>query len=131
MQKIYFNHDGNVDDLVSLILLLAFPDTEIVGVSTVGADSYVEPPFRHRAKLSIYSVRLANSKWPNPTPGRSTNFLRNGGLSAFSFDDFPILNEYLNEGNPQTRLAKQPAHLDMVQKLQQSSVPVTLVMTVH
>ena len=30
---------------------------------------------------------------------------------------------------PQTRLAKQPAHLDMVQKLQQSSVPVTLVMT--
>ena len=51
MQKIYFNHDGNVDDLVSLILLLAFPDTEIVGVSAVGADSYVEPAVSASRKI--------------------------------------------------------------------------------
>lgn len=129
MQKIYFNHDGNVDDLVSLILLLAFPDTEIVGVSAVGADSYVEPAVSASRKIidlfgspSQLEVAQSDSRPVNQFP-------KEWRLSAFSFDDFPILNEHLNEGNPQTRLAKQPAHLDMVQKLQQSSVPVTLVMT--
>ena len=38
MTKIYFNHDGGVDDLISLFLLLQMDNVELVGVSTIGAD---------------------------------------------------------------------------------------------
>ena len=43
MTKIYFNHDGGVDDLISLFLLLQMDNVELVGVSTIGADCYLEP----------------------------------------------------------------------------------------
>jgi purine nucleosidase len=43
MQQIYFNHDGGVDDLISLFLLLQMENVELIGVSAIGADSYVEP----------------------------------------------------------------------------------------
>ena len=43
MTKIYFNHDGGVDDLISLFLLLQMDNIELVGVSTIGADCYLEP----------------------------------------------------------------------------------------
>ena len=32
MTKIYFNHDGGVDDLISLFLLLQMDNVELVGV---------------------------------------------------------------------------------------------------
>ena len=41
--QVYFNHDGGVDDLVSLFLLLQMENIELVGVSTIGADCYLEP----------------------------------------------------------------------------------------
>ncbi len=33
MKKVYFNHDGGVDDLVSLFLLLQMDNVELTGVS--------------------------------------------------------------------------------------------------
>ena len=35
MTKVYFNHDGGVDDLISLFLLLQMEDVELIGVSTI------------------------------------------------------------------------------------------------
>lgn len=43
MRKIYYNHDGGVDDLVGLFLLLQDPNIELVGVGVVNGDCYVEP----------------------------------------------------------------------------------------
>ena len=126
MQTIYFNHDGNVDDLVSLLLILQFPDTKIIGVSAVGADSYVEPSvsasrkiidlFGHQDNLE---VAMSNSRAVNQFP-------KDWRLSTFSFDDFPILNE---SGQVKTPQAKQPAHLDMLEKIKACEEKVTLVMT--
>ncbi|EWC66304.1 hypothetical protein W893_06125, partial [Staphylococcus aureus subsp. aureus ST 1413] len=42
-KKVYFNHDGGVDDLVSLFLLLQMENVHLIGVSTIGADCYLEP----------------------------------------------------------------------------------------
>lgn len=42
MKPVYFNHDGGVDDLISLFLLLHMDDVQLIGVSAIGADSYVE-----------------------------------------------------------------------------------------
>lgn len=41
MKNIYFNHDGNTDDLVSLLLLLQAPDINLIGVSAIDGDGDV------------------------------------------------------------------------------------------
>lgn len=51
MTKIYFNHDGGVDDLISLFLLLQMDNIELVGVSTIGADCYLEPSLSASCKI--------------------------------------------------------------------------------
>lgn len=51
MIKVYFNHDGGVDDLVSLFLLLQMENIELVGVSTIGADCYLEPSLSASLKI--------------------------------------------------------------------------------
>ncbi len=40
MRKVYLDHDGGVDDLVSLYLLLKMEDVELVGVGVIEADCY-------------------------------------------------------------------------------------------
>ena len=51
MTKIYFNHDGGVDDLISLFLLLQMDNIELIGVSTIGADCYLEPSLSASCKI--------------------------------------------------------------------------------
>ncbi|TLQ05129.1 ABC transporter substrate-binding protein [Pediococcus stilesii] len=130
MQNIYFNHDGNVDDLVSLLLLLEFPETKLIGVSAVGADSYVEPAVSASRKIIDLFGQDAELEVAKSDSRPVNQFPKEWRLSAFSFDDFPMLNEHLNDAyEPQTKLAKLPAHLDMLEKIKQSSKKVTLVMT--
>lgn len=128
MHNVYFNHDGNVDDLVSLLLLLQMPDVNLIGVGVTDADGYVDPAssasqkiidrFGHDGRKPA-AVAKSNSRPAHQFP-------KEWRLSAFSFDDFPILNEH---GEPKTPLATKPAHLDMVDAIKQSATPVTLVMT--
>lgn len=126
MQNIYFNHDGNVDDLVSLLLLLQMPEVNLIGVSVVGADSYLEPAVQASRKIidlfgqpSDLAVAASDSRAVNQFP-------KEWRLSSFAFSDFPMLNEF----RPiKTMQASKPAHLDMIEKLQQTSAPTTLVMT--
>ena len=65
MTKVYFNHDGGVDDLISLFLLLQMEDVELIGVSTIGADCYLEPSLSASVKiinrLSNQSIQVAPS----------------------------------------------------------------------
>ena len=42
-RKVYLNHDGGVDDLISLYLILKMEDVELVGVSVIEADCYLQP----------------------------------------------------------------------------------------
>lgn len=42
-RKVYLNHDGGVDDLVSLFLLLQMEDVDLIGVGVIPADCYLEP----------------------------------------------------------------------------------------
>ena len=50
-QQVYFNHDGGVDDLVSLFLLLQMDNINLIGVSTIGADCYLEPSLSASMKI--------------------------------------------------------------------------------
>lgn len=51
MQSVYFNHDGNVDDLVSLLLLLQMPEVKLIGVSVIDADGYIDPAISASRKI--------------------------------------------------------------------------------
>jgi len=126
MRNVYFNHDGSVDDLVSLLLLLQMPDVQLTGVGVVGADAYLEPAvsasrkiidrFGHGTRLN---VAASNSRSVHPFP-------KEWRMAAFSVDAFPILNE---SGVINTPLAAKPAHLDLIDKLQETPGKTTLVMT--
>lgn len=126
MRNVYFNHDGSVDDLVSLLLLLQMSDVHLTGVGVVGADSYLEPALAATRKVidrfghdTHLKVAVSDSRGVHPFP-------KEWRLDAFSLDALPILNE---SGTIVTPVAPKPAHLDLVDKLQATSEKTTLVMT--
>lgn len=126
MKNVYFNHDGNVDDLVSLMLLLQMPDVNLIGVGAVGADSYVEPAVSASRKIIDLFGQQPGLSVAKSDSRPVHQFPKEWRLSAFSFDDFPILNEH---GDPKTPEASVPAHVDLREKVQAADGPVTLVMT--
>lgn len=126
MRNVYLNHDGSVDDLVSLLLLLQMKDVRLTGVGVMGADSYLEPAVSASRKVidrfghgAVLNVAASDSRGVHPFP-------KEWRMEAFSLDAFPILNE---SGTVKTPIASKPAHLDMIDKIQAADGPTTLVMT--
>lgn len=124
---VYFNHDGGVDDLVSLLLLLQMEDVNLIGVGVIGADSYVEPAvsasqkiisrFGHKRHEAL-TVSQSDSRGKNPFPIKWR-------MDAFSIDALPILNEYSN----QIKISNNNAVDDLINKLSAADNPVTLLFT--
>ena len=79
MKPVYFNHDGGVDDLVSLFLLLQMEDVRLIGVSAIGADSYLEPAVSASRKIinrfsnRTLDVAPSYERGKNPFPKRMAN----------------------------------------------------------
>ena len=127
MKNIYFNHDGNVDDLVSLLLLLQAPDIKLLGVGVIDADCYVDPAVMAARKIiDRFNLRGDKLEVAKSDSRAHHQFPSNWRLSSFSFNDLPILNE---PGKVETKQAAKPAHLDMLDKIKAADSPVTLVMT--
>lgn len=100
---VVLDHDGGVDDLVALALLLANPSrVEIVGVIVLDADCYVKDAFRVSGKLASTVRRAAAAKRGvaiKPFPILKST-LSHGGhpfphewrVDAKKMDDLPCLN---------------------------------------
>ncbi|MEG0678870.1 MAG: nucleoside hydrolase, partial [Carnobacterium sp.] len=94
MKKVYLNHDGGVDDLVSLFMLLQMKEVELIGIGVIPADCYLEPAvsasrkiierFGHGANIEIAA---SNSRGKNPFP-------KEWRMHAFTVDALPLLNEF-------------------------------------
>ncbi|REH82897.1 nucleoside hydrolase [Staphylococcus felis] len=125
MHNVYFNHDGGVDDLVSLFLLLHMENIHLIGVSTIGADCYVEPSESATRKIinrfSEYAIDVAVSEERGKNP-----FPKEWRMHAFFMDALPILNERVTE---QSKLLKCQAYEDLIFKLNYSKERVTLLFT--
>ncbi|MCS4485714.1 nucleoside hydrolase [Staphylococcus americanisciuri] len=125
MKPVYFNHDGGVDDLVSLFLLLHMDNIDLIGVSAIGADCYVEPAESASRKIinrfSHYPVDVATSyeRGKNPFP-------KDWRMHAFFMDALPILNE---QRPNQSHALEAHAYADIIEKVQASEQPVTLLFT--
>ncbi|MBN8208543.1 nucleoside hydrolase [Bacillus sp. NTK071] len=125
-KRVYFNHDGGVDDLASLFLLLTMEEVELVGVSVIPADCYLEPAVSASRKIidrfgksEGLNVAASTSRGINPFP-------KEWRMHAFYVDALPLLNEANVINTPKSEL---PSHLHLIQTLEQSNEPLTLLFT--
>ena len=124
-KKVYFNHDGGVDDLVSLFLLLQMENVQLIGVSTIGADCYLEPSLSASVKLlTVFQMKIF--KFPHHMNERKIHFLKNGVCMPF-MDALPILNEPVK--HVASNVSDKEAFEDIIQTLKRQSEKVTLLFT--
>ncbi|MBA1392586.1 ABC transporter substrate-binding protein [Lactobacillus sp. XV13L] len=127
MKEIYFNHDGNIDDLVSCLLLLQAPGIKLIGISAIDADGYVDPAVEVCRKLTDrFNLRGDQLEVARSTSRAVNQFPEAWRTGSYSFNYLPMLNE---AGKMITREAAKPAHLDMVDKIKHAAHKVTLIMT--
>ncbi|MGQ0438399.1 nucleoside hydrolase, partial [Bacillus sp. B-TM1] len=125
MKKVYFNHDGGVDDLISLFLLLQMDNVKLTGVSVIPADCYLEPAISASRKIidrfskEYIEVAASNSRAKNPFP-------KDWRMHAFYVDALPILNE---AGKVVTPVAAKSAHHHLIETLLQNEEKTTLLFT--
>lgn len=127
MKNVYFDHDGNVDDLVSLLLLLQVPDIRLLGVGVVDADGYLAPAVEASRKIIDHFNTHGQQVSVAASDSRPVHqFPKEWRLISYSYNAMPMINR---RDQIQTPLAPQPAHLDMVEKIRQADGPTTVVMT--
>ena len=127
MKQIYFNHDGNIDDLVSYLLLLQAPDIKLLGVGAIDADGYIDPSVEACRKMTdLFNLRGDDLTIARSNSRAVNQFLHEWRMATYSFNYLPMLNE---SGKIDTQQAKLPAHLDMVEKIKEADEPIALVMT--
>lgn len=127
MKQIYFNHDGNIDDLVSYLLLLQAPDIKLLGVGAIDADGFIDPSVAACRKMTdLFNLRGDKLAVARSNSRAVNQFPHDWRMATYSFNYLPILNE---KGAIDTPQAELPAHLDMVEKLKHAKEPVTLIMT--
>lgn len=127
MKQIYFNHDGNIDDLVSYLLLLQVPDIKLLGVGAIDADGFIDPSVAACRKMTdLFNLRGDKLAVARSNSRAVNQFPHDWRMATYSFNYLPILNE---KGSIDTPQAELPAHLDMVEKLKHAKEPVTLIMT--
>ncbi|WP_059103162.1 nucleoside hydrolase [Shouchella shacheensis] len=125
MKPVYFNHDGGVDDLVSVLLLTQMETVHLLGISVIPADSYLEPAVSATEKIvNVFGkepveVAASTSRGVNPFPSEWR-------LHPYYVDALPVLNE--TDDQP-SLVVDEPAHKHMIRKIHEASEPVTLVFT--
>ncbi|MCQ4088054.1 nucleoside hydrolase [Saccharibacillus sp. JS10] len=123
---VYFNHDGGVDDLVSLFLLLQMEEVELTGVSVIPADGYLEPATDASRKIidrfgqgQVVEVAKSNSRGKNPFPAEWR-------MHSFLVDAIPMLNE---SGTMEAPLSELPAHRHLIETVKRTEGQTTLLFT--
>jgi purine nucleosidase len=125
LKNVYFNHDGGVDDLVSLFMLLQMEDVRLTGVSVIPADGYLEPATDASRKIidrfgdGTIEVAKSNSRGKNPFPAAWR-------IHSFYVDALPILNE---SGRMDAPLSALPAHRHLIEKVRDAEGKTVLLFT--
>ncbi len=124
-KPVLFDHDGGVDDLLSLLLLTQMENVSLEGVVVTPADCFLEDATISTLKLLAMTgrtdVEVSGSKTravnPFPTEWRSQPMVLNA---------FPDM--ITTKGNNQ-QLSKLPAFEFIAQKLRETSEPMTILIT--
>lgn len=119
------DHDGGVDDYLTLLLATTFRTVRFEGVVVTPADCYIEPAIGATRKIldladcSAIPVAESTVRGLNPFP-------REARRDSFSINMFPILNE--REGVRAT-LVDEPGQAWLARTLREATEPVTLLVT--
>src|SRR6266540_5005820 len=122
-RAVFFDHDGGLDDFLSLLLLLTYDDVELLGISVTPADTLIEAAVPATRKIldlgGRTSVPVAGGTLegvhPFPLPWR---------VDAHRVNDLPVLNQ--TEGEPRAPLSELSGHELMARTLLAAAEPVTL-----
>ena len=119
------DHDGAIDDFLSLILLMTMMEVEPIGIVVTPADCYIEAAVRVSRKILDFMncndipVAKSNVRGINPFPA---DFRRDCTI----IDNFPLLNESDRISTP---LVEISATEFIIRQLQAAPQPVTLMVT--
>ncbi len=122
---VLMDHDGAIDDFLSLMLLMTMTEIEPLGVVITPADCYANAAVSVSRKIldlmgrTDITVAESTVRGLNPFP---PDFRRDCTI----IDNFPILNE---PDQIKTSLAKISGQEFIVKQLQATSQPVTLMLT--
>lgn len=122
---VLMDHDGAIDDFLSLILLMTMEEVQPMGIVVTPADCYIEAATNVSRKIldlmQCNNITVAQStvRGINPFP---PDFRRDCTI----IDHFPILNEKDTIATPLTEITGQQF---IIQQLQNAPVPVTLMVT--
>jgi inosine-uridine nucleoside N-ribohydrolase len=91
-RTVLFDHDGGVDDLLSLMMLLAMPHINLAGIVVTPADCFLRPAVSASFKILRFFGRLDIELSEGALHGVNP-FPRSWRTHAYAIDALPILNE--------------------------------------
>ncbi|MBI1879359.1 MAG: nucleoside hydrolase [Chloroflexi bacterium] len=124
-RSVLFDHDGGVDDLLSLMMLLTMPHIELIGVVVTPADCFVGPGTSSSLKFLRFFGRLDIAVSQGALHGVNS-FPRAWRAHPYPIDALPILNE--NEELLPSPVP-EPGHEFIARKLREAQGPLTVLIT--
>lgn len=124
-RRVFLDHDGGLDDFLSLLMLLGYDDVELTGISITPADTLAEgavPVTRKILDLAGRSdVMVAEGTLEGPNP-----FPYEWRLECLKVDELPILNR---RGDPVAPLSNRTGQEFLAETVLAAPGPTTLLMT--
>lgn len=124
-RKVFFDHDGATDDIVSLQLLLSMDNIELLGISIIPSDCLMDDAVESTLKLlSLYGktnvpVAKGTVYGPNPFPYEFRVYAKLINIMPL------MINQKIN----QKQLVEEPAVDFMIRLIKESNEPVTMLLT--
>src|SRR5918992_2206761 len=124
-RQVFFDHDGGLDDFLSLLLLLSYEGINLLGISITPADTILEGAVPATQKIldlagrSDVPVAGGTIEGPNPFP-------LSWRLDSLKVNDLPVLNQLPEIRAPASDLPGQEL---LAETLRRASGPVTLLLT--
>ncbi|MDY6937862.1 MAG: nucleoside hydrolase [Cyanobacteriota bacterium] len=122
---VLLDHDGGIDDYLSVLLLMTMENVEPIGFVVTPADCYIEPALGITRKLldlldrPDIPVAASTVRGINPFPPLYRR-------DSYIIDHLPILNE---SGQVRTPLVAESGQTWMVRAIREAIAPVTLMVT--
>ncbi len=122
---VLMDHDGGVDDFLSMVLLLTMEHLQTIGIVVTPADCYIQPAVRATRNLLDLMGR-ADIPVAESTVRGLNSFPRVFRRHTFTVDHLPILNQH---DAPTAPLALEPGQAFMARVLREAPEPVTILCT--
>lgn len=125
-RPVIIDHDGSLDDLLSLLLLTKYDSVDLIGASVTPADCLLEPAVAATRKILALANRPHVPVAPGHLHGRNP-FPMAWRTDALRVNALPVLNQRPEMTN--TNSISPPAHRQLADWLGSAPAPVTLLFT--